>query len=167
MAEKAESTVSEIGKITMATIGAGAIAKTVAAEGKGEAVCARLFGMATGIKLKTAANGDVFESIVGSFEAVNAATGEVFQSGVLYLPAGLHERVAEALKADDAPSSIEFGIEVIAYHAKNPQGYSWKAKQLFKPSAADPLASLRDNALTGFVPKALPAPEKAGKKKTA
>lgn len=163
--EKAEGGSSTIGKLTVTTIGAGAIAKRVATEKK-ELVCARLFGMAAGIKIVKAANGDTFEAITGSFEAHNAETGEVFQSGILYLPSGLHERVVEPLK-NDPDSTIEFGIEISAYPAGNPQGYSWKAKPLFKASAADPLAQLRTTALSGFTPKALPAPEKPGKKKAA
>lgn len=167
-----ERDVSEIGKLTMATIGAGSIAKRVAAE-KTELVCCRIFGIASGIKMRKNIAGDLFEAIAGNFEAVNMETGEVFGSGILFLPGGLHEKILEPLKNSDEDITIQFGLEISAFPASNPQGYSWKAKQIVKPETADPLAALRSSALQdmklipapaeGAKPKRLAAPKKKGK----
>jgi hypothetical protein len=151
---------SYISKITLATTGGGRIAKRAVTEEK-ELPCLRIFGIASGTKLKNAANGDKFEAIVGDFEAHNLETGEVFNSGVLYLPAGLHERVAEPLKAEGA-EAIQFGIEISAFPANNPSGYSYKAKNVVKSETADPLAALRAQAVEGM--KLLPAAKDKAKK---
>lgn len=118
---------------------------------------ARVYGIASGTRVKTAANGDAHYPILGDFEGVNLETGEVFKSGTLYLPAGLHEMIYEPLSRGSDP--IEFGIEVSAIPAENPIGYSYTAKQLYKPAAADPLEKLRGIAGPSSA-KALPAPEK-------
>lgn len=160
MSKAQAPTSSEISKLTMATIGAGKIAKRAVVEERELVVC-RIFGIASDVKVKKMPNGDIFEAIVGNFEAINAETGEVFGSGILYLPSGLHERVLEPLKNGD--STIQFGLEISAFPADNPAGYSWKAKQIVKPDQADPLAALRGPVMETF--KMLPPPAESKKKK--
>lgn len=155
--EKVKASTSEIGKITMATIGAGKIAKRAVLEEK-ELVTARIFGIASGIKLRANIAGDKFEAIAGNFEATNMETGEIFGSGILFLPAGLHEKLLEPLKNGEDGLTIQFGLEISAFPASNPQGYSWKAKNIVQVAQADPLADLRKQAMDGM--KLLPPAQK-------
>ena len=115
----------------------------------------RVIGIATGVKQVKDVRGEMIFGATGNFEGVNLETGEVYQSGVLYLPGGAHELLISALQSEDA-ESVEFALEVSAEPAKNPIGYSYKARMLEKPKMADPLIELRKH-LAGV--KALPAPK--------
>lgn len=119
---------------------------------------ASIFGLATGVKKKEMPNGDTFYPIVGNFEAINAKTGEVYNSGQLYLPSGIHEMIASSFLVDDDKSDtvVQFAIDLFARVANNPRGYEWLAKSKVKASANDPLAALR-NIVKGL--PALPAPD--------
>jgi hypothetical protein len=138
--------VSEVSKITPALLGKPSRAKI---EDK-EVAIARVYGVANGIKIVKALTGDVFEALRGNFEGVSLETGEIFTSGILYLPAGIHDRIIGQLKELDGNGSIQFGIELSAIPAKNPAGYSWKATNVVKQDVADPLAALRGQAQAGM-----------------
>lgn len=117
---------------------------------------ARIYGLAQGLKTKENKNtGDVYVSIIGSFEGINVETGEVFQSAVLYLPAGIHEMLEAPLRVKDA-KPIEFALDIAAVRATNAAGYSYAAKPVIKPQQNDALSALR-NALSDA--PALPAPK--------
>lgn len=131
-----------------------------------------IFGQADKVKTKVSAdkagNPQTFEQIVGQFEGIPSEPlkdGDdvitAIQSGVLYLPSGIHERVASVLKGDDAPS-VEFAIELYTVKATNPAGYSWEAREVIKSTAADPLTKMRE-AIAGKT-KLLAAPTGAAKK---
>ena len=163
---------SLIGKITMRTIGLTP-AKHVAADGKVVAV-AQVYGIAQKIQIvEDKVRGDSFESIRGQFEAVNLETGEVYQSGTLYLPSGIHDLVASAVKGldpDDRKAAIRFKLEIGVVKSTNPAGYSYEARNLVNASEVDPLADLRN---AGGPPKlmsgqtaALPASTGAAAPKT-
>lgn len=120
-----------------------------AADGKKVAL-ARVFGIATEVKAKEDAKGQIFEAISGTFEGVNLETGESFRSGLLFLPGGLHETVTAQLR--QGPAAVKFSLEISAIPASNPIGYSYSAKSLIPDIGQDALADLR---------QALPAPPKA------
>lgn len=120
-----------------------------------------IYGVASRVKSKVtpdkAGNPQVFEQIVGDFEGVPAdplfvdedgvqTPVKAIRSGVLYLPAGIHERLAEPLKREDT-QPIEFAIEIYTVKADNPIGYGYEVKSLMAPAAADPLEKMR--ALVG------------------
>lgn len=132
-----------------------------------------IFGVAQGVKAKTLPDrkGDpqVYEMIVGDFEGIPSEPVETdydgekvivdaFRSGVLYLPSGIHDRLAAALKGDDA-QPVKFAIEIYTVKASNPAGYSYEARALTETQVSDPLAEMRAQ-LQGKV-KALPKPAKA------
>lgn len=160
---EAETDTGIVSKLTIKTMGC----KPQLAAALGQKVpVARIMGIAYGTKVVEAANGDVFTAITGQFEGTNLETGQVFQSGVLYLPAGFHEQIADPLKKENAPEQIEFAMELYAVPADNLSGYSYEAKPLIKIVEADPLASLRNTLSSLPKPKfpALPKPEgEAGK----
>jgi hypothetical protein len=135
---------SLIGKITMRTLGLSP-AKFVQ-DGKVTPI-AQIYGIAQKIQIvEDKVRGDSFESIRGQFEAVNLETGEIYQSGTLYLPSGIHDLVASAVRGldpDDRKAAIRFKLEIGVVKSSNPAGYSYEARNLVKASEVDPLADLR------------------------
>lgn len=135
---------------------------------------ATMFGYITGLtgpkELPNAKPGQdaITFGLVGMIEGLNVISGEMFKAGVLYLPAGFHDMfLAEmemSLKAAGAGNvQIAFALEFWSIPADNPRGYSWKAKNKMPIEKADPLARLRQRALSGTKVAALAAPEKAAK----
>src|SRR5690606_33315883 len=110
-------------------------------------------------------DGDPTTGLTGQFEGTNLETGEIYQSGVCYLPSGILELVAASLVADAALDkanrtnpTVRFAFLISAVPAKNPIGYSYSIEQLVEPEQDDPLADMR-KALIGHksLPE-LPAP---------
>jgi len=122
---------------------------------------ARIYGKASGTKTQEdKVKGEVHTAIVGNFEGVNLETGEVFRSGKLYLPKGVHEMVesaAKKLEAEGEGDSVQFALEIYAVSATNPIGYSYEAKPLVKAAVADDLETLRSQLPEVPKQKALPA----------
>lgn len=152
-------------KLTVATIGgAPERAKTE----KTRVGVATFIGIATGTKMVENQNEPEkpYVAVTGNFEAVNLYTGEIYRSGILYLPTGLHDLVVNMLdqvKGDEDRSkfdkaAVEFALQIDAEPADNAAGYQYVGKSLLPPQKADALSHLR--ALTaGIVPvKQLPPP---------
>ena len=141
-------------KLTLKTMGCN---PARAAAAKSKVALARIYGVATGVKIKTDTKGDTFEAITGTFEGVNLETGEIFRSGLLFLPGGIHETLTVHAREDGA--AVRFGLEIFAIPATNPIGYSYSAKSLLPQDAAaqDVLADMRDQIK--ITPK-LDAPKK-------
>lgn len=120
-----------------------------------------VYGKARGTKLKEGNDGQMTTAILGNFEAVNLDGGEVFRSGVLYLPAGISDILETAVaKLKDDADSVDFALEICATKAQNKIGYSYVARPLLKPQASDDLSQLRElisaarpKQLTGAAPK--------------
>jgi hypothetical protein len=108
----------------------------------------RVYGIASGVKQVKAGNGDVHFALTGDFRGVNSDTGINYRSGVLYLPAGIHDMLQAAvdggLDENGKPiyRDVKFGIDLFAAPAKNPIGYSYEATSVIKAVEADPLAEL-------------------------
>lgn len=135
-------------KITLREMGIdGAVAKV---EKKAIDV-ADIWGIAHGLKAKTKKDtGEIFEAIVGNFEATNLLTGQPYSSDTLFLPIG-HDRLAGQLynKINDAGEVIEhakpikFGLRVIAVPSGNAAGFTYQLKMLAESGVNDPLTELR------------------------
>jgi hypothetical protein len=130
-----------IGKITMRAI---KVSPAKHATEKGTAI-ARIFGMAAGTKeVVDKVRGDVYNSIVGDFGAVNLESGEEFRSGVLYLPTSMHNMLQSALaKLEDGSGTVNFALEVRAVKATNPAGYAYEAVSLLPTALTDPLEEMK------------------------
>lgn len=105
-----------------------------------------IFGQATGIKQgEDTSRGQIWSALVGSFEGVNLQTGEVFRSGKLFLPGGIHETVEAAVRAISGQDgmSVKFGLELRSVKDTNPIGYSYQAINLIPAEAGDELSPLR------------------------
>lgn len=130
---------SRVSKITPSSIGCKpAMAKI----DEKEVECALIFGEASGLAIKGLPTGDQFTALTGVFEATNLHTGEVFNSGVLFLPGGLHEAVVAAIDKEEN-MTVKFGILLVAVPAKNPAGYSWVGRDVVDLQQEDPLAELK------------------------
>lgn len=143
-------------KLTISTIGGSPErAKTE----KKRVHVADVYGIASGIKLvdNPMGNPPTFTALTGNFEATNAYTGEVWRSGVLYLPGGFHEMIVamlEELSDDEDRSkfdrpSVEFALEINADPADNPAGYSYHARNLLPVKKADALSAIRSGLVEG------------------
>lgn len=105
-----------------------------------------VMGQTHGIKLGQGDNGP-WCAFLGNFEAINTATGEVFQSGQCFVPKAVEDMLVGSVKAaqgDDENASVQFALEVgVEQDERSATGYVYYVKNLVKTAAADPLAALR------------------------
>lgn len=153
-----------VSKISMKSIG---VSPAKHATDKGTPI-AIILGMASGLKdVVDKVRGETFHALVGEFEANNLETGEVFRSGVLYLPTGIHDMIEGGVKKLQGESDfVQFALQIIAVKANNPAGYTYQAKSLVPSQTVDPLTKLRQSLSTSTAP-ALPAPAKPESKPAA
>lgn len=139
------SEINMVSKITVKTV------KCKPAKAKAEerrVPMMRCFGIASGLKTVVAANGDVHTAITGDFKAQNIETGDTFVSGVLYLPAGIHDLLQSAvdggLDKNDKPvyRPVKFGLDIYAVPSTVPAGYSYEATPIIEAQEDDRLAEL-------------------------
>lgn len=162
---------SYVAKITIK--GLGCDPRKVVNVESGKLPLARIFGKVASVRYKEdEKNGGMYVAFIGSFEAFNLETGEVYRSGVLYLPKGISEIMETAVTKlkkgeDDQESVISFAFEIRAVKATNPIGYSYEAQALQAPDKQDELAELRRQmlALPATGAKALGAGAAADEKK--
>jgi hypothetical protein len=111
-------------------------------------VLGTIYGRATSLKTgEDKRSGNMWSALQGSFEGVNAATGDIYKSGLLFLPGGIHEIIENAVNAleKDKPGvGVDFALEI---HSVKPRSgshtYSYQAVNLYKPTATDELEGLR------------------------
>lgn len=155
-----------VSKISLKSIGA-APAKGSVQPGK-PVTLAAIYGSASRHESVTTTFGDSTR-FVGNFEAVNAADGEIFRSGKMFLPSIVEELLRDAVDAV-GEGSVEFALEIGAEHSeKGNMGYAYTVRPLRKMAESDSLAHLRAEVAEKM--KALPAPaakadtEKKGRSK--
>src|SRR5271169_1061475 len=112
--------VKVVSKLSMRTI------KTQPAKFASEAgtPIAVIYGQANKVKdVLDKVRGDIYHALSGTFEGINLDTKEVFRSGVLYLPAGIHEMIENPVKKLTEESDfVQFALELRAVKASNPAG---------------------------------------------
>ena len=148
--------VSMVGKITAKTAGVNPKALLGKPETQTEMSLCTIYGIASGVKEKEF-NGKMFYPLIGLFQAVNSETGAITRSGVLYLPEGIHENYEQAARKLEGEAEVRFAIELVAFRASNPQGYSYKAKDLAPVIVDDPLTAFTKSISNGHQ-AALPIP---------
>jgi hypothetical protein len=106
----------------------------------------QIMGKAIGVKTGEDATGRVWSALIGDFRGVNLETGEVFRSGKLFLPSGIHEPIEAAVKGlgdKGGEGVVKFALELRTVKASNPIGYSYQAVTLLPITAeTDSLADL-------------------------
>jgi hypothetical protein len=137
---------SIVSKLSLGTMGI----KGAAILGQPEAVknlkVATIYGKVGGFKkVEDKLTGNVHFPVTGNFVGINHINeNKEFASGLLYLPAGIHDQLLDAAKKLlDESDAIDFALEISAVRAGNAAGYSYEARPLVKPRGVDPLESLR------------------------
>lgn len=97
-------------------------------------------------------------ALVGTFEAVNLSTGEVFSAPKCFIPAGYDKMIAQRL-GDGKTTAVDFAFEISvkAPSGESNQRYEYIVKPVRGTDAVDPLAATRK--LVGGHPR-LAAPSK-------
>jgi hypothetical protein len=122
----------------------------------------RISGIARGIKPAVGTNGETVYGLTGNFRGTNIQTGEVFYSGVCYLPGGVHEMILDPLddllanESTKSGAALNFAFDIFARPSDNAAGYEYTAVNLAPASRADPFAEI-DAMIDG---KALPLLER-------
>lgn len=98
-----------------------------------------------------------WQALLGNFEATNLQTGEVFRSGVCFLPSYVADIVAGQLIGDT--QSVKFAFDVYAVFDENSiTSYQYQAMPLMAVSEDDPLKQLSGSLQP---PASLPNPARA------
>ena len=117
-----------------------------------------IVGIATGIKqVEDLTTGKLHFPFIGQFQGINPVTGAKTNSGILYLPTGIHETYESAVRKLEEGESARFALEIRAVVATNPQGYSYEAIDLLPTTTIDPLANILALATGKTSHAALPA----------
>ncbi len=137
-----------IGKISVKTCGAAPEMELVTIDGKqlprakGEQHLLRIIGMCNGLKHGTSEFGP-WIAFLGSFEATNVKTGEVFRSSKCLLPESATGALSVAVDNDDETRAVEFGFDIGVKPCATPTGYEYTVKPLVPVSEKDPLEMLK------------------------
>jgi hypothetical protein len=110
----------------------------------------RVYGIASRTREKKLTNPNtgevsIYEAITGDFRAVNLQTGERFQGGVLYLPDGIHDLIAEPLrsaKENNETAEVTFAMDLFSERRNNLSKYGYGATVLGEPTVPDHIAAL-------------------------
>lgn len=102
--------------------------------------------------------GQPFAKLVGSFEATNLLTGEVFtNSPVLILPNFVGDGIADAVMRGGA-QAVDFAVCITArYDEKAAVGYEFGAESLLPTQEADAVSAIKAKLASAGI--ALPAPK--------
>lgn len=177
-------TMNIVNKLSVKTMNLDPASLTEKLEENKIVVIARMYGQITDYKIGKSkfSTDDLPKEDVkfrGTFEGVNLVTGEVFNSGVCFLPGNVTNvlRAAVDSKADDE-IGVQFGVEIGAKKVKRRDGtwgYEFTAAVPKNPEAADPLAAMRETMKAlpgGYAPSTTVTPaienksaEKAAAKK--
>lgn len=138
-------------KISLKSIGAQPKAGSLA-EGEVKKL-AVFYGRCTGYVTGESSFGE-FVKFRGSFEAVNADTGEVYRSSNILMPDIITNLLRDALdNREDDSAALEFAIELGAKYATTSRGYEYTVVPLVQLAESDELGRLRNE-----IQRALPAP---------
>jgi hypothetical protein len=134
-----------VSKITVKTVGAR---PAKAAESKAREMLMRVYGVASGLKISRNVNertGEKDVALKGDFRARNLETGELYSSGILYLPSGIHDLIQAPLdvaQANNESAEVTFALDVFSQPATNASGFGYGAIVLGEPAENDAVARL-------------------------
>jgi len=120
---------------------------------KGEQHLLRIIGMTNGTKVINTEYG-ASTAFLGTFEATNVKTGEIFRSSKCFLPESATGMLSVAVDTSNGP--VEFAVDIGAKPSATPTGYEYTVKPLTAPSESDPLEMLKMKLVASF--PALPSP---------
>lgn len=100
----------------------------------------QVFGIATGAKTGESSFGE-YMSLLGQFRATNLATGEVYQSGVCFLP-NMGVNMVAPMIAKEGVEGVQFALFIGVVPAENAFGYEYYVEPIMQASESDPLEIL-------------------------
>lgn len=162
-------------KLTVKDIGCNAKAAAAAPKIGDRVPLARFYGVANGVKVKEdKRTGEFHSALKGTFRALVTqpeveTNGKLFNSGLLYLPGGIHEMIEAPLMAAEAAGEtgeVKFAVDIWAVRNGNAAGFSYGATILGEPRQNDPLAEMEEMLAGLSAPVPTPAIE-APKEETA
>ncbi len=158
-----------ISKITVRDCGANAAAVLAMPGPDDRAPLIRVYGVVRGIKNVPGSDRQtgekiMHEALTGDFRAANMVTGNRYASGIMYLPAGIHELLTAPVKQakeENALAEVKFGFDIYGRKSASPAGYGYVAVMLGEdPQKVDAMAELEAKlAATPGVPQLPPPPE--------
>lgn len=105
----------------------------------------RVVGVCRNTVIKNSQYGDSIE-FQGDFRAINIDSGEVFNSGKLFLPSIAETFISNAMenvRYTDGFSGLELAFDIGIKPASNPMGYEYTVKPLIEPEqTTDRLADM-------------------------
>lgn len=135
---------SYVGKMSVKAI--GCVPANLPVDGSAKLLC-QFYGKCTGVKIGVDKIQDrTWRALVGTFAGINFETGEQFRSGKLFLPDGIQEIIETGitqLGENKEGLSIRFALELYSVSAKNPAGYSYKAKNLLPVESTDEMSEIQ------------------------
>ena len=104
----------------------------------------QIMGIAKGTIAGEGANGE-WNKLIGTFEAVNLLTGEIYRSGNAFLPKVVNDVIAGNFinVPEGETREVRFVYEVGVTPSTMPVGYTFTVKELIETEAADPFESMR------------------------
>jgi hypothetical protein len=142
-----------VSKLTLKSIGCGklAIQEATVANKENSVLLATFVGICEKIKPGTVtdANGDerTFVKLLGTFQATNNLTGEIFSSNVALMPSLVADQIAKAVS--ESENEVEFAVQFLArFSEKAATNYVFSAKPLFETKPTDKMAALMEKAKT-------------------
>jgi hypothetical protein len=144
-----------ITKITVKTVYGKIDREKLYQSGVSEIPIMRVGGTVTGLKSGNSDYGE-FTKLTGTFQAINAATGEIFVSGVAILPNVVND-MARGLVQPGQAASFLFDI-VCTRDDSSGTGYVYNARSPIEPSADNALTALFSSAGDYKPQTALPPP---------
>ncbi len=119
-----------------------------------------IMGKASGVKAHKNPKDEtqVDYSLVGFFEGIpDDKQRPRLQSGICWLPGGIHEMVREQVESAAEGQVVEFAFKIGTRRSTNQAGYEYVTEPMGEATKADPLADLRERLSSQL---ALPVPEK-------
>jgi hypothetical protein len=106
-------------------------------------VVAVVMGICVGFKqIDDPEKNESYFPLIGQFQSVNPDDGVKTQSGVLYLPAGIHDSYLAAAKKLKDGEELRFAVEIRSVRASNKAGRTYEAVNLLKATASNPLDNI-------------------------
>jgi len=140
-----------VNKLTLKTIGCGktAVQEATAKDKENAVLLATFIGICEKTKpgqvILPDGTVNEFVKLNGQFQAVNALTGEVYQSNVCLMPPMVADQIAKA--NSDSGGDVEFAVQLLArYSEKAATNYMFSAKPLLEAKPSDKMAALLEKA---------------------
>lgn len=140
-----------VGKLTLKTIGCGktAIQAATSADKENAVLLATFIGICGKVKpgamVDPSGESREFNRLIGTFQAANNLTGEIYQSNTALLPDLVSDQIASACGPDE--KEVEFAVQFLArYSEKAATNYVFSARPLLAAQPSDKMAALMEKA---------------------